>query len=338
LIESPFIACYKVPMSSLQIEVNDHTDVSLLEASAFSVKAEAGGLHGVGVHDHPGTGHDVFIRLAKMAEDTSHITLFPSVTNPITRHPTSIAASANSLGELFPGRIRIMMGSGDQATSYIGRRAATVAQMREAALAIRALTHGGSVTIDGRQVRAFQREVVEPPDLFINASSPRMLACAGETADGAYAMVGVHPWVVEHAREIVATGAKEAGRSPDSIPIAFGVPIYMGVTREEALESARAYAFSNASKPWRVFSTVMRERQIGFPVPEKPTDLRIRDLETIADALTLTGTPSECGERLATMISLTGVEHIVCRISYAGADQMFALESLLDHVVPHVRA
>ena len=186
---------------SLRLEVNDHTDVPLSQAHDFAVKAECAGIDGVGIHDHQGSGHDVYLRLAEIANQTTRLTLFPSVTNPITRHPAVLAAIANSLAELHPGRIRITMGSGDQATSGVGLKAATVATMRESAMAIRALLHGESAMIDGVRIRKLDHVSNVPPPLFINASSPRMLKTAGEAADGVYAMVGVHPAVVKRAQE-----------------------------------------------------------------------------------------------------------------------------------------
>ena len=322
------------PSRPIQIDVNDHTDVPMANASDFAVMAEQGGIDGVGVHDHQGSGHDVFVRLNLIANATSRVTVFPSVTNPITRHPAVLAAAANSLAELAPGRIRIMLGSGDLATSAIGQRAATVAWMRESTLAMRALLAGESATLGGTAIRKLGHVANDPPAVYVNASSPRMLETAGDVADGVYAMVGVRPEVVERAREHIATGEKRAGRSPGNLPVAHGVPIYMGLTREAALEGMRAYAYSNLSKPRKVFATVMREFHPDLHVPNDAAALTEVDLATIADALGIVGTPVECGERLAEFVSESGVDHIVCRIFFAGADPMTALAVLIKDVLP----
>lgn len=314
---------------SPRLEVNDHTDVPLSQAHDFAVKAECAGIDGVGIHDHQGSGHDVYLRLAEIANQTTRLTLFPSVTNPITRHPAVLAAIANSLAELHPGRIRITMGSGDQATSGVGLKAATVATMRESAMAIRALLHGESAMIDGVRIRKLDHVSNVPPPLFINASSPRMLKTAGEAADGVYAMVGVHPAVVKRAREHIADGT--SGRD---VPLAMGVPIYMGESREAALEGIRAYTFSNVSKPRKVFTTIMRELHPDLPMFERAEDISIDVLATLADGLGIVGTPEECGKRLAAFLRETKVEHIVGRIFYAGAGQMEALDVLIKDVLP----
>ena len=324
-------------MPPVRIDVNDHSDVPLAEASAFAAAAEAGGLDGVGVHDHQVSGHDVFVRLTLIARETARVTLFPSVTNPVTRHPAVLAASGNSLAEIAPGRIRLMMGSGDLATSSAGLNPATVATMREASLAIRALWQGESATFRGKPMQKLHHVSKQPPTLFINASSPRTLECAGEAADGVYAMVGIRSEVIERTREHVADGARRAGRSIDDVPIALGVPIYMGDSRKEALESMRPYASNNFKSSTKVFASVMRDVYPDLPAVSDARDLSPDTLSTVADALGLVGTPAGCGARLATFLSEARPDHIVCRIFYAGADPMRALAALVDTVLPAAR-
>jgi 5,10-methylenetetrahydromethanopterin reductase len=164
-----------------------------------------------------------------------------------------------------------------------------------------------------------------------------MLEVAGEVADGVYAMVGVQADVVERTYVHVATGAKRAGRTLDDLAIAHGVPVYMGDTREAALEGMRAYAYSNVSKPRKVFATVMRELHPELRVPDNAADLAMGDLELIADALGIVGTPVECGERLSAFVAASGVGHIVCRILYADAGPLAALAALTSDVLPPIQ-
>ncbi|MDA1035365.1 MAG: LLM class flavin-dependent oxidoreductase [Chloroflexi bacterium] len=325
-------------MPPVRIDVNDHTDVPLAQASAFAAAAEAGGLDGVGVHDHQVSGHDVFVRLTLMAQGASRVTLFPSVTNPVTRHPAVLAAAGNSLAEIAPGRIRLMMGSGDLATSSVGLKPATIATMREATLAIRALWQGESATFQGKTLQKLHHVSEQRPTLFINASSPRTLECAGEAADGVYAMVGIRPEVIQRAREHVADGAQRARRSIDDVPIALGVPIYMGDSREEALEGIRPYTSSNFNSSTKVFASVIREVYPDLPAVSDPSHLSPDTLATVADALGIVGTPAECGARLATFLTDAQPGHIVCRIFYAGADPMRALDALVNTVLPAARS
>jgi 5,10-methylenetetrahydromethanopterin reductase len=321
----------------LCIEVNDPTDVPMAESAAFAVAAEQAGIDGVGMPDHQHLGRDVFLRLAHAAAATQRITLFPSVTNPITRHPTVIASLANALGESHPGRVRIMLGAGDIAVSHISHPAATVAEMREAVTAIRAILRGEPATINGARVPGVAHPCDEPPLVYVNASSPRMLAVAGEVADGVYAMTGVHPEIIAKAREHVAEGARRGGRPPESVPIALGLPVSLGATHEEAVESARPYVFSYLSRANRLFSRVMREAIPDIPPLATPADIPAAALAPLAAALGLVGTPQTCVDRFAELVSATGFDHYVCRVSYAGVTPLSALDTFAHDVVPEVR-
>ena len=318
---------------SLRIDVNDPTDVPLANTSRFAQAAEAGGFDGVGMPDHHHTGRDVFVRLALAAAATERVTLFPAVTNPVTRHPAVVASLANSLAELAPGRVRIMLGSGDQATSFVGRPQATVGQMREAALAIRALLRGEEATLAGAEIGALRNPAASPPPVYVNASGPRMLEVAGEVADGVYAMVGVHPSIVARTREHVAAGAKRAGRSSAGVPLALGLPVFMGATADDALQAIRPYVFGYISRPHRVYARVMRELLPDLPELAAPADIPKPLLRTLADAIGLVGTLRECAEGLAALVASTGADHFVCRVSYAGKGPLAALDVFAREVV-----
>ena len=87
---------------SITIDITDVTEVPMPRAGEFALRAEAAGFDGVGVRDNQATGRDSYLRLALSALQTSKLTLFPAVSNPVTRHPTVLASLINSLRELAP--------------------------------------------------------------------------------------------------------------------------------------------------------------------------------------------------------------------------------------------
>ena len=178
----------------LRIDVNDPTNLPLVESSRFAVRAEELGFAGVGMPDHPHTGRDVFVRLTLAAQRTERVTLFPSVANPVSRDPRMLATLAATLGELAPGRARLVVGSGQNAVQYVGVPGATVSQM-------------AATTETVRRTLATEFALEPPVPVYINGSSPRMLEAAGAAADGVYAMVGVDLDVVAAAIEHVQAGA-----------------------------------------------------------------------------------------------------------------------------------
>ena len=54
---------------------------------------EAAGFDGVGILDSQLLSRDTFVVLAQAATSTSRLTLFPAVTNPLTRHASVLAGA-----------------------------------------------------------------------------------------------------------------------------------------------------------------------------------------------------------------------------------------------------
>src|SRR3989442_14579631 len=103
---------------------------------------EAAGFDGAGIPDSQLLPRDTFVVLAQAAPSTSRLTLFPAVTNPLTRHASVLAGAIQSVEELAPGRVKFVMGTGYTSASTIGRRAATLVEMRECLRTVRALLGG----------------------------------------------------------------------------------------------------------------------------------------------------------------------------------------------------
>lgn len=98
----------------MELKVDIRVPMGLLvpEAADFIAECEAAGFSGVGLHDRQHSGRDVHLTLALAAERTCKLTLYPATTNPVTRHPSVTASSAQSLEEIAPGRICSTVGSG----------------------------------------------------------------------------------------------------------------------------------------------------------------------------------------------------------------------------------
>ena len=300
--------------TGLRIDVNDPTDLPLAESSRFAVRAEELGFSGVGMPDHPHTGRDVLIRLALAAQQTTRVTLFPSVANPVSRHPKMLATFAATLEEVAPGRARLAIGSGDLAVRYLGEPGATASAMRVAAETV-------------RHTRATELQNATPVPVYINASSPRMLEAAGAAADGVYAMVGVDPEVVEMAMGHVASGAREAGREPGEIAVALGLPVFMADTGERAYESAARYALSGLLNRNRAFSQVMRERMPSLEGVTDVSDLSTAQLRLLVDGMVAHGTPRQAAARALAFTERAPARHFIARVQFAGQDPFQAIEA-----------
>src|SRR2546423_9961642 len=92
---------------------------------------EAAGFDGAGILDSQLLSRDTFVVLTQAATCTSRLTLFPAVTNPLTRHASVLAGAIQSVEELAPGRVKVVMGTGSTSARTLGPRAARLAGMRE---------------------------------------------------------------------------------------------------------------------------------------------------------------------------------------------------------------
>jgi probable F420-dependent oxidoreductase len=172
------------------------------------------------------------------AMSTSRIRIGPLVANPVTRDPTVLASSLATLGELFDGRAVIGLGRGDSAVRTQNKKPMTVAEFRDAVRTIRTLARGDEVALHGTTLRFpwLRRRV----PVLVAAYGPRVLALAGEEADGLIlqlASPSIVEWAVRHAR----TAGEKAGRKWAEFEVVAGAPSYISTDRAHALSRVRGF-------------------------------------------------------------------------------------------------
>jgi len=157
----------------------------LPELAAFAALVESAGLDGVGVPDHHHTGRDAYLALGAMASTTSRISLYPATSNTVTRQPLVLAALANSLDELAPGRAFLTVAPGFLSVEKAGQPQEPRQRLGEVVLALRGLLEAGAATFDGHELELSYRPTVGSRVILL-ASGPRLLELAGEMADGGW--------------------------------------------------------------------------------------------------------------------------------------------------------
>jgi len=88
----------------VQIDLRVPVGVPIPRMADFIARCEDAGFDGVGVHDHPHRGRDVYVTLALAATRTGRLRLYPATSSPVVRHPLLLAAAAHSLEEIAPRR------------------------------------------------------------------------------------------------------------------------------------------------------------------------------------------------------------------------------------------
>ena len=296
----------------MKVDIRVPVGLPVRETANFIAECETAGFSGVGVHDHQHSGRDVFLTLALAAERTSRLELYPATTNPVTRHPMVLASLAHSLEEIAPERIRLTVGPGYLAVGNIGRPRATVDAMRRAMLTIRRLLRGERTEFNGVETRL--RNVTErPTPIFMTAAGPRMVELAGEVADGAMLLVGLHPGAVDAARRRLEAGAARVGRSLDGFQTIFITP----TTLSEDGPAARRFPqqWFRADQPYLKYpssSNLHWLREAGIDLADDFVPERICDDQAaeICDAFGAFGTAQECLERLRRARDESGIEHV----------------------------
>jgi 5,10-methylenetetrahydromethanopterin reductase len=318
---------------------------------------EAAGFDGAGVLDSQLLCRDTFVTLAMAAAQTSHLALFPAVTNPFTRHVSVLAGGMRSLEEVAPGRLSCVIGSGYTSASTIGRKAATLAEMRDAIVTLQSLLDGREVDFDGRRGRlqfATRRSI----PILMAASGPKAIELAGEVADGAMLMVGYTPGIVTAALEHLERGARRSGRRVEDLEIVWAVRIgtasSMAEARRQARPSAVHWGLLFGGGQW------LAHAGLELPPLEVPQDVRdiypdlghAHDWEhaidstsfvpdeivaQLCDALGLVGTPEYCAQRIIDMAGV-GVTSLYLMTMQTFVGPQPEIEAFREVVFPRLQA
>src|SRR5262250_3617678 len=131
-------------MTRVQVSLRIPGTAPMPELLKLVQQVEAAGFDGAGILDSQLLCRDTFVTMALAATHTSALTLFPAVTNPLTRHASVLAGAIQTVEELAPGRIKVVIGTGYTSAATIGRKAATLAEMRECIATVKTLLAGES--------------------------------------------------------------------------------------------------------------------------------------------------------------------------------------------------
>src|SRR2546425_9708219 len=317
---------------------------------------EAAGFDGAGILDSQMLSRDTFVVLGQAAAATSRLTLFPAVTNPFTRHPSVLAGAIQTVEELAPGRVKFVIGTGYTSASTIGRKAATLAEMRACIATVRALLAGQSVDFDGtpgRLVYASGRRI----PVIMAASGPKALEVAGEVADGVMALVGFNRGIVETALEHVERGAKRSGRRLEDLEIIWAVRTGTAATTAEARRLARPTVVHWGILRWGGHwlgpaGVKVPQYEIPEAVHKIYPDLSHAEdwdaaiaatsfvsdevIAELCDAYGLIGTPEHCATRITEMNTL-GVGNIYVMGFQTFAPPEAEIRGFVDVVSPRLR-
>jgi 5,10-methylenetetrahydromethanopterin reductase len=328
------------------------------ELTRFLQRVEAAGFDAAGILDSQMICRDTFVTLAHAAVNTSRMALVPAVTNPFTRHASVLAGGIQSVAELAPGRVKFIIGTGYTSASTIGRKAASLAEMRACIATVRALLAGHSVDFDGTPGRLVYASGRPRIPVIMAASGPKAIEVAGEIADGALLLVGFNRGIVQTALEHLERGARRAGRRLEDLEIIWAARTGTAATMAEAHRLARPTVVHWGILRWG--GHWLGPAGIKVPALEIPEAVHkiypdlshAEDWEAaiaatsfvpddlvaeLADAYGLIGTPEHCAERITAMHAL-GVRSIYLMGFETFAPPEQELQAFRDVVFPRLKA
>jgi 5,10-methylenetetrahydromethanopterin reductase len=318
---------------------------------------EAAGFDGAGILDSQMISRDTFVVLGQAAANTSRLTLFPAVTNPFTRDASVLAGAIQTVEEMAPGRVKFVIGTGYTSASTIGRKAATLAEMRACIATVKALTAGRTVDFNGTPGRLGYASG-RPIPVLMAASGPKAIEVAGEIADGVLLLVGFNRGIVQRALEHLERGARRAGRKLEDLEIVWAARTGTAATTAEARRLARPTAVHWGILRWGGYwlepaGLTLPKLEIPDAVHRIYPDLsHAPDWEAaiaatsfvpdevaaqLCDAVGLVGTPADCATRILDMAKL-GVRNLYLMPLLTFAPPEAELAAFRDVVFPRLIA
>jgi len=167
---------------------------------------------------------DTLTQIAAVGHHTKDIRIGVAVTPVYTRSPSVLAASANVISQVIPGRF--VMGLGSSSQTIMGQWNGIpldkpLTRVKETAQLVRTMLAGEKTAFEGETLYSKgyrQAPALNPPPLYIGALRPKMIEMAAEVGDG----VIFNLWpqgALPKMMEALARGAEKAGKKPEEVEV-----------------------------------------------------------------------------------------------------------------------
>lgn len=265
---------------------------------------------------------DAIVPMAAYAATTKRIKVGSGVINNWTRNAALTAATFLTLDDLAPNRIILGIGAWwDPLAKNVGiNRTKPLLAMREHVTVVRDLLAMKNVTFHGEfvHVTGIELDIVhgrrEPRNvpIYIGATGPKMIALAGEIADGVLLNYLVSPAYNVAALDQLEQGAKLSGRTVEQIDRPQLVVCSVDHDRKKALDGARKLVTQYLGQQPHIMkaSGVSQElldeihQVLTWPATEEQIE---RAMELVPDdvvqLITASGTPEEVRAKVREYVS-----------------------------------
>ena len=308
----------------------------------FAVFAEELGFDSAWISDHyqpwrHTDGHSPFsmVWLAATAERTGRLTLGTSVLTPTFRyHPAIVAQAFATLGVMYPGRIKLGIGTGESMNEapVIGIQwpdsRERFRRMSEATRLIRRLWTEDFVEFEGEYYRVRGATVYDRPEdpvpIYVAATGEVAARFAGRQGDGFICTSGKGLELYTNVLlPAVRAGAEASGRDFDAIEKMIEVKVSFDTDRARALADTRIWA-ALALSP---------EDKVGVHNPREMEE-RAKRVTNPERRWLVSSDPAEHVEQIRPYLEM-GFTHLV--FHHPGDDQARFLSLYSEQILPRLR-
>lgn len=260
---------------------------------------------------------DAIVPMAAYAAVTEKIKVGSGVINNWTRNIGLLASTFLTLDDLAPDRIICGIGAWwDPLAKNVGiTRSKPLTAMRETVTVMKRLLamervtfHGEFVHVDGIELDVVhgRREPRHVP-VFIGATGDNMMEMAGEIAEGVVMNYCVPPEYNHKALELLAKGAKKAGKTIDDIDRPQLVVCSVDLDHDKAIDTTRELLTQylaqqpHIAKASGVSMDIVEKIQsiLGWPATHEQIQ-KAKNLvpDDLIDRITASGTPDEARKKV----------------------------------------
>lgn len=305
------------------------------EAVERAVRAEELGFEAIFFADSHMNNVDPYQAMAMCAAKTTTIRFGTAVTNMVYRDPTITANSFATLNEISQGRAIIGLGTGDGPIYSLGRTATKLSEFENGLATIRDLLHDRGIDVAESRERAGGNVKLKvgarPVPIYISAEGPKTLRVAGRICDGVILGTGFDKAVTDWARQRIAEGADNAGRTLEEIDIMPAGMIVVDDDGELARRRVRSRMANRAHHNFRFTMETVPEGEaagvqrfmdnfdISKPIEERVDPGFVTDY--LLERFTIAGTPEECIAKVQ-RLEADGVKRILLTPPNAIYDQV----------------
>jgi alkanesulfonate monooxygenase SsuD/methylene tetrahydromethanopterin reductase-like flavin-dependent oxidoreductase (luciferase family) len=229
-------------------------------------RAEAAGFESVWTNED--IGFDSFAVLSAISQHTRRVALGTAIVNVYNRSAMQLAMAAATLDELSGGRAILGLSIGHHPWNDLGHGIpieAPLARLREYVKFIRKATSGRPFQHDGSIFRGVDTQLAfdlarERIPLFVAGERPRIVALAGELADGLIINVVSPEYIANDAAERFRTSARAAGRDADALELTALVTCVVDNDPAAAVASARVMVAHRLRQSLKMLDTQPAQR------------------------------------------------------------------------------